>query len=98
MSRRDGLLPVFVDPPSGRILLALPRPDAQGLAGRYIYVSALQTGLGSAPVGLDRARLGDTEVVAFRQVGGRVIAEFENPRFRAVGASAAEQAAAREAF
>ncbi len=98
LTRQDGLVPVYVDNARGRILVALPAPDAQGIAGRYLYVTALKTGLGSAPVGLDRARLGDTQVLAFRRVGARVLAEFENPRFRAQGAPEAEQAAAREAF
>jgi len=98
LTRQDGLLATYVDAAKGRVLVALPAPDKDGVAGRYLYVSALKTGLGSAPVGLDRARLGDTQVLAFRRVGGKVLAEFENPRFRAAGAPAAEQAAAREAF
>ncbi len=98
LARQDGLVPVYVDAAKGRVLVALPAPDKDGVAGRYLYVSALKTGLGSAPVGLDRARLGDTQVLAFRRVGGKVLAEFENPRFRAAGAPSAEQAAAREAF
>lgn len=98
LTRQEGLVPIYVDAAKGRILAALPAPGADGVAGRYLYVTALRTGLGSAPVGLDRARLGDTQVLAFRRVGPRVLAEFENPRFRAAGAPAAEQAAAREAF
>ncbi|WP_430422878.1 zinc-dependent metalloprotease [Phenylobacterium sp.] len=98
LTLKEGLVPVYVDAAKGRILVSLPAPDRDGVAGRYLYVSALKTGLGSAPVGLDRARLGDTQVLAFRRVGGKVVAEFENPRFRAVGAPAAEQTAAREAF
>jgi len=93
--RQDGLLPVYVDKSRGRILLSLPAPDAQGISGRFLYVTALKTGLGSAPVGLDRARLGDTQVLAFRRIGRKVVAEFENHRFRAAGAPEAEQAAAR---
>ncbi|KQW69263.1 peptidase [Phenylobacterium sp. Root77] len=96
--RQDGLLPVYVDNSRGRILLSLPAPDAQGVSGRFLYVTALKTGLGSAPVGLDRARIGDTQVLAFRRIGRKVVAEFENHRFRAAGAPDAEQAAAREAF
>jgi hypothetical protein len=96
--RQDGLLPVYVDKARGRILLSLPAPDAQGVSGRFLYVAALKTGLGSAPVGLDRARIGDTQVLAFRRIGRKVVAEFENHRFRAAGAPDAEQAAAREAF
>lgn len=98
LSRQDGLVPVYVDAAKGRVLVALPAPDKAGVAGRYLYVSALKTGLGSAPIGLDRARLGDTQVLAFQRVGPRVVAEFENPRFRASDAPDDETAAAREAF
>ncbi|HET6971415.1 MAG TPA: zinc-dependent metalloprotease [Phenylobacterium sp.] len=98
LTRRDGLVPVYADVAKGRILVALPAPGPDGVLGRYLYVSALKTGLGSAPVGLDRAKLGDTQVLAFRRVGAKVLAEFENPRFRAAGAPADEQAAARDAF
>ncbi len=98
LARQEGLVPVYADAAKGRILVALPAPGPDGVAGRYLYVSALKTGLGSAPVGLDRAKLGDTQVLVFRRVGPKVLAEFENPRFRAAGAPAAEQAAARDAF
>src|SRR3954469_10590953 len=54
-SEQDGLLPVHVDRRGGRILLSLPAPDGEGISGRFIYVAALETGLGSAPLGLDRA-------------------------------------------
>src|SRR5262249_2472515 len=54
LTRRDGLLPVYVDAKQGKIYLALPAPDAEGVAGRFIYMASLKTGLGSAPIGLDR--------------------------------------------
>jgi hypothetical protein len=98
IARQEGLLPVYVDKAKGRVLVSLPPPAANGVMGRYLYVTALKTGLGSAPVGLDRARIGDAQVVAFRRVGQKVIAEYENHRFRAENAPEAEQAAAREAF
>ncbi|WP_421738876.1 zinc-dependent metalloprotease [Caulobacter sp.] len=94
----DGLLPVHIDKAKGRILLSLPKPDADGVSGRFLYLTALKTGLGSAPVGLDRAAIGDTQILVFRRIGAKVIAEYENPKFTAVGAPAAEQTAAREAF
>jgi hypothetical protein len=97
-TRQDGLLPVHIDKAKGRILLSLPKADADGVSGRFLYVAALKTGLGSAPVGLDRAALGDTQVLAFRRIGKKVIAEYENPKFTAAGAPAAEQIAARESF
>jgi hypothetical protein len=96
--QQSGLLPVHVDAKGGRILLSLPRPDAQGLMGRYLHVAALRTGLGSAPIGLDRALSSGSKLIAFRRLGKKVVIEVENPRFRATGAPAPEQAAARESF
>jgi hypothetical protein len=96
--QQNGLLPVHVDAKAGRILLSLPRPDAQGLMGRYLHVAALRTGLGSAPIGLDRALSSGSKLIVFRRLGKKVVIEVENPRFRATGAPGPEQAAARESF
>ncbi|MDP3488550.1 MAG: zinc-dependent metalloprotease [Phenylobacterium sp.] len=98
LSRTDGLIPIYADAERGRVLMLLPPPDAQGISGRYIHVASLRTGLGSAPIGLDKARLGPSRLLTFRRVGAKVVAEYENPRFRAVGAPEAEQASARDAF
>jgi hypothetical protein len=97
-TERKGLLPVHVDTKAGRILLSLPAPDKDGIAGRFIYVTTLKTGLGSAPIGLDRASGPGSKLLVFRRVGKKMVAEIENPRFRASNAPAAEQAAARDSF
>jgi hypothetical protein len=94
----DGLLPVRIDAAQGRILLVLPPADAEGVSGRFLYMTSLKTGLGSAPIGLDRAQPGPAQILVFRRLGKKVAVEFENPRFRATGAPAAEQRAARDAF
>ncbi|HTW33162.1 MAG TPA: zinc-dependent metalloprotease [Rhizomicrobium sp.] len=98
LKRQDGLLPVFVDRAKGHIYIQLPPPGVDGISGRFLYLTALKTGLGSAPAGLDRARLGETRLLVFRRLGAKIVAEYENPRFRAVGAPPAEQEAARESF
>lgn len=98
LTRTEGLIPIYADAERGRVLMLLPAPDAEGVSGRYIHVASLRTGLGSAPIGLDKARLGPSRLLAFRRVGAKVVAEYENPRFRAVGAPAVEQASARDAF
>lgn len=98
LTRLDGLVPIYADAERGKVLMLLPAPDAEGVSGRYIHVASLRTGLGSAPIGLDKARLGPSRILAFRRMGTRVLATYENPRFRAVGAPAAEQASAVEAF
>lgn len=82
----DGLLPVHVDKSGGRILITLPAAGADGVSARFLYATALRTGLGSAPTFLDRGRVGNTQVIAFRRYGTKVAAVFENPRFRGAGA------------
>jgi len=95
---RDGLLRTFVDRRSNRILLRLPPPDAGGASGRFIYQASLATGLGSTPIGLDRAEMGRALVVVFRRAGRKVILQAENYGFRADGGSAAEAKAVRDSF
>jgi hypothetical protein len=77
-----GLVPVRTEAAKGRILLTLPAPDADGIALRVLYATALRTGLGSAPLSLDRGKIGETRLLALRRIGGKIAAQFENPRFR----------------
>src|SRR5262249_22685781 len=98
LTRQDGLMPTYVDKEKGRILVALPAADKDGVSGRFLYVTALKTGLGSAPIGLDRARVSQSKILVFRRLGQKVIAEYENPRFVAAHGTPDEAAAARDAF
>ena len=98
MTRQDGLLPIFVDQASGRVLVRLPAPPPDGVMARVIHHTALRTGVGSAVTGLDRAQIGATNILAFRRIGKRVVAEFENPKYVAPSGSPEEQAAARDAL
>ena len=86
VSSQDGaLLPVLVDAAKGRLLLTLPAADAEGLSGRYLFTQAIKTGLGSAAIRIDRGMQGDTKILVFRRMGGKVAVLFENPRYRASG-------------
>ena len=82
---------------AGEVRFTLPRPDADGLSGCYIYASSLRSGLGSPNIRLDRGMLGDEQMLCFRRMGGKVAATFENPRFIASG-DASTQAGGRESF
>lgn len=92
------LLPVRTDVTKGRILLTLPRPAEDGVALRLLYSTALKTGLGSAPLVLDRGRIGNTQMLVFRRIGGKVAVQFENPRFRASAGDAAQKKAVASDF
>jgi len=94
----DGLYPVHVDRKGGRILLSLPAAGADGVVTRMLYATALRTGLGSAPIGLDRAQPGPAQILLVRRMGKKIAFELENPRFRASAGTPAEQAAAANAF
>jgi hypothetical protein len=94
----QGLVPVRVDRSGGKVFLVLPPADAEGISGRFIYLTTLETGLGSAPIGLDRAQARETRLLVFRRVGRRMVAEIENPRFRAAGAPREEQEGVRRSF
>jgi hypothetical protein len=93
-----GLLPVKTDAAKGAVLVSLPAPDADGVSGRFLYQPSLSGGLGATPVGLDRAATGDTQVLVFRRVGKRVLAEFENFGFRAEGGTTEERRTVRDSF
>ncbi|MGI9077994.1 MAG: zinc-dependent metalloprotease [Gemmatimonadaceae bacterium] len=77
MSRRDGLIPLYLDSKGGRILLELPRDSVRVLA---FFSQA--TGLGSNPVGIDRGAGGGDFVARFDREGDRMLVVFENWRYR----------------
>jgi hypothetical protein len=92
------LLAVKADRATGKIIATLPKPDADGVSGRFIYLSQLETGLGSAPIGLDRGAPGNSRILVFRRIGKKVAAEIENSKFVASSGTAEEQRAVRESF
>jgi hypothetical protein len=99
MEKKEGLLTFWMDRRKGKIWLEVPSTKARnGEVASYIYQEGLLTGLGSNPVGLDRGQLGDTRIVTLRRVGGRVILEQPNLRFRALTENLAEREAVRESF
>ena len=64
----------------------------------FIYYPSLSQGVGSNDLGLDRGRLGDTQLVQFERVGPRVLLVALNTRYRATTENAAETRAVDEAF
>ena len=98
LTPRTGLLTNFVDVPSGKAYLRLPKPDATGAVGKFLYVESLATGLGSNGTGLDRSQFGATFVVDLFEVGDRVILEAENLSYRSSSPSLDEAKATREGF
>jgi Met-zincin/Domain of unknown function (DUF5117) len=98
--KRSGLLDLYLDRAHGKVWLVVPRATGTGGAvASYLYAEALATGLGSAEVGLDRGQFADAvHVVTLRRVGGKVLFEVANLRFRSLSEQAAERQAVRESF
>ncbi len=95
--RVDGLAPVYLDARGGRVLIAL-RPAPDGTLGTYVYFAAMRSGLGSTPVGVDRAGPSQTSILVFRRAGRKVMAELQNSGFRAGDNQPDEVKAVRESF
>ncbi len=98
MRTLDGLVRVHIDDDAGRVWMELPPPGDAGVVGEFILVESLRQGLGSNPVGLDRSQLGDSRLVRLRVVGGRLLVEQRNVRFRAQSDNPAEIRAVEESF
>ena len=97
-SAEKPLLDVHADPLTGKIVATFPKPGADGVSARYIYLTQLGTGLGSAPIGLDRATASDTRILDFRRIGKKVAAEVENSKFVASSGDPDEQRAVDTSF
>ena len=93
MDRRDGFLPIYLDPHQGRILLELPHDST-----RALLMITQATGLGSNPIGIDRGASGDTYVARFDRDGDRVLLVLENWAYRSSSGSADHVRSVTEAF
>lgn len=92
------LIRIVADPMSGKIVATLGKPDAEGISGRFIYITQLETGSGSAAIQLDRGAASDSRILVFRRIGKKVAAEIENARFVSSRSSEVEQRANRRSF
>jgi len=98
LTAQDSLLPVVADSQEGSIELTLSAPDSEGIAGRYLYVAQIETGVGSAATGVDRGAPLRTGILRFRRVGKKIVAELENTKFIAPNGSAAQKESIANSF
>jgi hypothetical protein len=90
------LLDVKADAKTGKIIATFPKPGADGVSARYIYITQLETGLGSAPTQLDFGAASNSRILVFRRVGKKVVADVENSKF--VTSNPAEQKTTEHSF
>ena len=89
----DGFIPLYWQSNTGRVFA-----DIASVTEPFIYYTGLARGVGSNDLGLDRGRLGDTQLVHFERIGSKVLLKAENTRYVARSDNAAERLAVREAF
>src|SRR5262245_56213987 len=77
MRKLDGFIPIYLDPKDGRLLLELP-----GDTTRMLFFVQQSTGLGSNPIGIDRAENGSADVARFERNGRNVLVVLENWNYR----------------
>jgi hypothetical protein len=91
--QQDGFVPLYWHMGEGRLYGEVP-----ALNQPFIYYPSLSQGVGSNDLGLDRGRLGDTQLVQFERVGPRLLLMALNTRYRASSENPNERRAVSEAF
>lgn len=76
----DGFVPLYINNNEGKIYMEVSRFDKE-----FLYLVSLPTGVGSNPIGLDRAQLGATRVVRFERAGNKVLLVQPNYDYRSTG-------------
>jgi hypothetical protein len=95
MDRRDGFIPLFWDPATGKLWMEL---SPARLGEELLYITGAPTGLGSNDIGLDRGQIGGERIVGFRRIGNKLMMIQPNYRFRSSDTSAAARRAVEESF
>src|SRR5215203_987529 len=92
MQKIDGFVDLYLNNDEGKIYFEIPRSDSE-----LLYLISLPTGVGSNPIGLDRAQLGPTRVVKFERSGNKVLMVQPNYDYRATG-DAKQKKSVEESF
>ena len=80
LQKIDGFIPLYINAEDGKIYLEVTRFNKE-----FLYLVSLPTGVGSNPIGLDRAQLGSTKVVQFERAGNKVLLVQPNYDYRSTG-------------
>jgi len=93
MEKYAGFFNFYWDSKAGKMWLEIDTWDKE-----FLYVTSLQTGVGSNDIGLDRGQLGGEHVVKFLRSGPKVLLLEPNYAFRAHSENADERRSVEEAF
>lgn len=93
MKKQEGFLNFYWEASAGKIWLEISQLDTE-----ILYQRSLPAGLGSNDIGLDRGLLGETSVIRFSRVGGKLLMIAPNYDYRASASNVSEQQAVAQSF
>lgn len=93
LQKIDGYVPIYWDAAQGKMWMEISRFNKE-----MLYQTSLPAGIGSNDIGLDRGRLGSSQVVYFERVGQKVLMIQPNYRYRALSNDEAERRAVADSF
>lgn len=93
LQKIDGYVPIYWDATQGKMWMEISRFNTE-----MLYQTSLPAGVGSNDIGLDRGKLGSSQVVYFERVGQKVLMIQPNYRYRALSNDEAERRAVAESF
>lgn len=93
MKKQEGFLNFYWEASAGKIWLEISQLDTE-----ILYQRSLPAGLGSNDIGLDRGLLGETSVIRFSRVGGKLLMIAPNYDYRASANNVSEQQAVAQSF
>ena len=93
MTAISGFIPLYWDEATGKLYM-----EFGALEEEFLYQVSLASGLGSAPVRLDRGQLGMNAILRPTRIGPQVLLMETNYRYRAVSDNPDEVRAVRDAF
>ena len=93
LQKIDGYVPLYWDAAQGKMWMEISRFNTE-----MLYQTSLPAGVGSNPIGLDRGKLGTSQVVYFERTGQKVLMIQPNYRYRALSNDEAERRAVADSF
>ena len=98
MKHLEGMIPLDWDVRSGKLYVEIPRINADGKSGDYLYATSLPFGTGSNDLGLDRGQVSEGRIVHFERSGPKVLLVQPNLAFRSSSGDKDEQLAVKQSF
>ncbi len=98
LSQQDGLWTMYIAEHGGKVMAELPAAGETGFVDQIIYATALRTGLGSNPVGLDRGAGDAGRLITIMHSGDQVYFIADNLEYRADSSDSFERRATQESF